>query len=51
MLKYKCHQKVAQNKRRWHMNTIGGQIRSQNLLKIKQIVDKDNLSLLELRKT
>lgn len=24
------------------MNTIGGQIRSQNLLKIKQIVDKDN---------
>jgi len=33
------------------MNTIGGQIRSQNLLKIKQIVDKDNLSLLELRKT
>ena len=24
------------------MNTIGGQIRSQNLLRIKQIVDKDN---------
>lgn len=24
------------------MNTIGGQIRSRNLLKIKQIVDKDN---------
>ena len=24
------------------MNTIGGQIRSQNLLKIKKIVDQDN---------
>ena len=24
------------------MNTIGGQIRSRNLLKIKKIVDQDN---------
>ena len=24
------------------MNTIGGQIQSQNLLKIKRILDKDN---------
>lgn len=41
MLKYYCHQKAAINKEGGVLKTIGDGLKSQNLIYIKQIIDKD----------